>query len=328
MRTATVPPFSVVESETAVLCIPLGPGNRSIASSFVSSCVPRPVPWRSCGGRCRPSDLSTSPPGWKAPALPRPVTILMRSQMLILAICRISVAHLVELAEELLDLVRLGAAAGGDAAAAADVDDVGIAPLLLGHRVDHALDARKRLLGVLALGDHVAHAGHAADHVLHGPIFFICSNCLRKSSSVKSPLASFFCCLFDLLLADLLLDPADLLDQAHHVALAEDALGHALGTKLLQPVQLLADADELDRHLGDFLDRQGRAAAGVAVELGQDDAVEFQGVVERLGAVDGVLAGHGVADEVDLVRLDERGRSASARPSASRRRAAGRRCRG
>ena len=78
-----------------------------------------------------------------------------------------------------------------------------------------------------------------------------------------------------------------------------------LGVELLEPVELLADADELDRHPGDFLDRQGRAAAGVAVELGQDDAVEFQRVVERLGAVDGVLAGHRVADEVDLVRLDQ-----------------------
>src|SRR5579883_2275027 len=38
--------------------------------------------------------------------------------------------HLLELGEELLDLVRLGAAAGGNAAAPADVDDVGIASLL------------------------------------------------------------------------------------------------------------------------------------------------------------------------------------------------------
>ena len=57
--------------------------------------------------------------------------------------------------------------------------------------------------------------------------------------------------------------------------------------------------------LGDFLDRQGRTAAGIAVELGQDDAVELQSVVERLGAVDRILAGHGVADQIDLVRLDQ-----------------------
>ena len=50
----------------------------------------------------------------------------------------------------------------------------------------------------------------------------------------------------------------------------------------------------------DLIDSAG-AAAGVAVHLGQDDAVEVERLVERLGAVDGVLAGHGVADEIDLI---------------------------
>ena len=45
-------------------------------------------------------------------------------------------------------------------------------------------------------------------------------------------------------------------------------------------------------------------AAGVAVELGHDHAVELQRFVERLGAVDGVLAGHAVDDQVHLLRLD------------------------
>ena len=116
------------------------------------------------------------------------------------------------------------------------------------------------------------------------PILAICSNCLRKSSSVKSP----FCELLLLLL---------------HLLLRRSPSGRAAtfsttpirspwprmrwamrsGTELLEPVELLADADELDRHAGDLLDRQGRAAAGVAVELGQDDAVELERVVERLG---------------------------------------------
>src|SRR5205823_2006300 len=51
------------------------------------------------------------------------------------------VADLLELPEKLLDIVRFDAAAGGDATAAADVDEVGIGPLRLGHGVDHALDA-------------------------------------------------------------------------------------------------------------------------------------------------------------------------------------------
>ena len=67
---------------------------------------------------------------------------------------------------------------------------------------------------------------------------------------------------------------------------------------------MLAGADELDGHAGDRLDRQGRAAAGVAVELGHDHAVELQRLVERLGAVDRVLAGHRVDHQIDLLRPD------------------------
>ena len=76
-------------------------------------------------------------------------------------------ADLIELIEELLDLVRLGAAAGRDAPATALVDHVGIASFFFGHRVDHALHPLQRDFGVLAFGNHFAHAGHAADHVLH-----------------------------------------------------------------------------------------------------------------------------------------------------------------
>src|SRR5262245_53689729 len=79
--------------------------------------------------------------------------------------------HLVELAEELLDLMRLCAAAGRDAPPPAQVDHVRVAALLLGHRVDHALDALDRLLGILALWNHVAHAGHLGHQVAHAAHF-------------------------------------------------------------------------------------------------------------------------------------------------------------
>ena len=48
--------------------------------------------------------------------------------------------------------------------------------------------------------------------------------------------------------------------------------------------------------------RQRGAAAGVAVELGEDHAVELRDLGELLGDVDGVLAGHRVDDEQDDVR--------------------------
>ena len=69
-------------------------------------------------------------------------------------------------------------------------------------------------------------------------------------------------------------------------------------------VELLAGADELDRLAGDHLGAEQRAAAGVGVELGQDQPVDLELFVEGLGAVDGVLAAHRVEDEEDLVRLE------------------------
>ena len=49
-----------------------------------------------------------------------------------------------------------------------------------------------------------------------------------------------------------------------------------------------------------------RAAAGVAVELGEHHAVDAEGFVERGRGVHGVLSGHGVHDQQDLVRLHRR----------------------
>ncbi len=53
----------------------------------------------------------------------------------------------------------------------------------------------------------------------------------------------------------------------------------------------------------DLTERRG-AAAGVGIELGEDHAVEFELLVERLGGVHRVLAGHGVDDQEDLVGHD------------------------
>ena len=58
----------------------------------------------------------------------------------------------------------------------------------------------------------------------------------------------------------------------------------------------------------DLLDGQRGAAAGVAVELGQDDAVDLERLVEGLGHGHGVLAGHRVDDEERVVRLRRRRR--------------------
>ena len=72
----------------------------------------------------------------------------------------------------------------------------------------------------------------------------------------------------------------------------------------LQRIELLAGSDEPDRCACHLLDGEGCAAARVGVELCEDDAVDGQALVKRLGGVDGVLTDHGVHDEEDLVRID------------------------
>ena len=63
------------------------------------------------------------------------------------------------------------------------------------------------------------------------------------------------------------------------------------GMKGLERVDPLAHAGELDRLAGDRAHRQGRAAAGVAVEAGEDDSGKIDLAREAGGDVDRVLAG-------------------------------------
>ena len=74
----------------------------------------------------------------------------------------------------------------------------------------------------------------------------------------------------------------------------------------LEILQPLAAADERDRHADDADDRQRRAAAGIAVHLGQHDAGDADAPVELAGALDRVLPGHRVGDEQQVGRLHRR----------------------
>ena len=118
------------------------------------------------------------------------------------------------------------------------------------------------------------------------------------------------------------------LHQADDVAHAQDAAGDAFGVEILQRVLLLADADQLDRGAGDGAHRQRRTAAGVAVHAGQHDAGDRQRVVERLGGVDRVLAGHRIDHQQRLRRVGGGADLRGPRPSAPGRSTGGRRCRG
>src|SRR5580692_7013683 len=90
------------------------------------------------------------------------------------------------------------------------------------------------------------------------------------------------------------------LDQRENVAHAENARHNAIGMKRLERIVLLAHADELDWLPGNLPDGKRRAAAGVAIHLGEDDAGERKLFVELIGGAHGVLPGHGIGNEQNL----------------------------
>jgi len=61
---------------------------------------------------------------------------------------------------------------------------------------------------------------------------------------------------------------------------AEDARGHAFRVEDLQGVGFFTGAREEDGSAGDGTHRQRRAAAGITVELGQDDAAQPETAVK------------------------------------------------
>ena len=74
--------------------------------------------------------------------------------------------------------------------------------------------------------------------------------------------------------------------------------------ELLEVRELLAGGGEHDGDARHAPHGQGRAAPGVAVELGHDGAGESDSVLERVGRGDGVLADHRVDDEKHFVGID------------------------
>ena len=202
-----------------------------------------------------------------------------------------------------VQLLHLQPGAGGDAALAARLQEVGVAALLLGHRVDQRdLPADHPVVeaGLVHLLRHLGHAGHQAHHALHAAhLLHLLQLALQVVHVELALLEALHHPLGGLGLQRLL----RLLDQRDDVAHAEDAAGDALGVELLERVELLAEADELDRLAGDGAHRERRAAAAVAVHAGQDHAGDADPAVELLGDVHRVLAGQAVDDEQRLVRL-------------------------
>ena len=153
------------------------------------------------------------------------------------------------------------------------------------------LPRSERLVTARERAHELAHAAHLADLAVH------VDKVVQRELRFREALRRFG-------LFGLLLDAHGALDEAHHVAHAEDALGDAVGMEFLERIRLLTCADELDGLSCDLLDGKRAAAASIAVHLRHDDAVEVDALGERSCHVHDVLACHRVDDHKDLVGLD------------------------
>ena len=84
------------------------------------------------------------------------------------------------------------------------------------------------------------------------------------------------------------------------VGFFKQAFGEGVGVEGLQVVEALAHADEFDRELELVFDGQHHAAAGGAVELGQDDTGQLRRLHELPRLIDRVLPGGGVQHQQHL----------------------------
>ena len=149
----------------------------------------------------------------------------------------------------------------------------------------------ERLVAAGERAHELANAAHLADLAVH------VDKVVQRELRFREALRRFG-------LFGLLLDAHGALDEAHHVAHAENALGDAVGMEFLERIGLFTCADELDGLSCDLLDRKRAATASVAVHLRHDDAVEVDALGERSCHVHDVLACHRVDDHEDLVGLD------------------------
>ncbi|MNZ69798.1 hypothetical protein D3C78_881120 [compost metagenome] len=205
------------------------------------------------------------------------------------------------------DVLHLGTGTQGDPALARTADQVRIATLGRGHGVDDRLHLLELFLGC-ALGiahlrqvdpadaRQLVHQAAQATHVLH---------LLQLVAEVFEIEALALLQLLGQLVGFGLVDGLfGLLDQAEHVAHAEDARRHTVRVEGLESLGFLTHTDELDRLAGDGTYRKRGTATGITVDLGQHHAGQRQGFTEGLGGIGGVLAGHGIDHEQGFNRLD------------------------
>src|SRR5690606_17216560 len=210
---------------------------------------------------------------------------------------------LLELLDELVHFLHAGAAACRDAPAAAGVQEARFFPLRRCHGVHYSLKRLELSIDLVLrqrVGD-LPQPGKLQDlrerpELLH--LLELLAEVLQREAGIEQ------LALHLLRLSFLDVKRLRPLDQRQDVTHAQDTARQPVGVELLQPVQLFAHTQELDRHAGDFTHRDGRAATSIAVHLGEDQPGQADRIVEALRDVDSFLAGHRVRDEQDLLRLD------------------------
>ncbi len=211
------------------------------------------------------------------------------------------------MAEEIVDVLDRGATAAGYALAAVAVDDLVVEALFFRHRVDDGFDAGELAFVYVFYGLlHACEGAYRGEHFedgLHAAHLFDLTELVAEVFEGEAIAGEGF---FGELLGFAAVERGfGAFEEGGDVAVAHDAGDDAVGVEGLEGVGLFAGAEELDGGSGDVADGEGSAAAGVAVHLGEDGAGDGEEIVEGLGGVDGVLAGHGVGDEEDFGGVEE-----------------------
>jgi hypothetical protein len=190
--------------------------------------------------------------------------------------------HLIEAVEQVVEFGDGDAAAFGDADAAFGIEDGGFGAFAAGHGADHAFHAAEFAFALVEVDAFhlVADAGQHADEFFEGTHVLHLAELIEEVIEGEFAFAHLFFHALGVVHAD---GFGGALDEAHDVAHAEDARGHALGVEGFEVVEFFAGADELDGLAGDGFETEGGTAASVAVELGEDGAGNVQGFVEMGG---------------------------------------------
>src|SRR5579884_372277 len=213
-------------------------------------------------------------------------------------------ARFFEAFDQAIHVGDLGPAALRDALAARTVEDIRVLPLPSRHRTDNrfdALDVGFRNFEVL--GQRTRYARDHFQDVGHRSQLANLPHLLQEIVERELLLEHLLLELFGLLGG---VDVLRAFDEREHVAHAENARGQAVRMERLERGEFLPDTDEFDGRARNFVNREGRAAARVAVEFRENYARDPQTIVEAFGDAGCLLPGHRVGDEQNLLRQDGR----------------------